>query len=438
MRRNVHVRAEAGSPQADAVKVSYTDSVIKALPIKSEKNDGQLVLIDLADLFMTDLADIGIHPDPSRSTWAKVKVFPEERRDRSQRGVLDAQRLVLLASSATTRFPTRAGAGRDALRHVDAAGDSSYKPRLADDRVGHFLSVGQGLQPGRPRDAQRALRHPLEPGKENPAAEKSPPKQPIIFWIERTVPREYRQYVREGILEWNKAFEKIGFIDAIQVRDQQSRRRVRSGRHPLQHLPLDHHLGRLRHGAVADQSQDGRDSRRRHRLRRRDDPLLAAGVHRHRGHSRRGWRCSWPGQRQGFFKLFAARPAGVRGGAPVLDRMLRRQAAGARCSAAAGPRPAAVARRAAGPTRCAAVPDGAGHAAAAGHLAAAVLAARGELEPGGKVPEKLIAQAVKEVVMHEVGHTLGLRHNFKASTASARSSRSTTPRSPPRRATPAR
>ena len=48
-------------------------------------------------------------------------------------------------------------------------------------------------------------------------------------------------------------------------------------------------------------------------------------------------------------------------------------------------------------------------------LAASILAARGDLEPGGKVPEKLIAQAVKEIVMHEVGHTLGLRHNFKAS-----------------------
>ena len=77
VRRNVRFRAEAGSPQADAVKVSYTDSVIKALPIKSEKNGGQLVLIDLADLFMTDLAGIGIQPDPQRSTWAKVKVFPK-------------------------------------------------------------------------------------------------------------------------------------------------------------------------------------------------------------------------------------------------------------------------------------------------------------------------------------------------------------------------
>ncbi|MCA8989366.1 MAG: zinc-dependent metalloprotease, partial [Planctomycetaceae bacterium] len=44
-----------------------------------------------------------------------------------------------------------------------------------------------------------------------------------------------------------------------------------------------------------------------------------------------------------------------------------------------------------------------------------VMAIQG-IAPGGKVPEKYIGQAIKEVVMHEVGHTLGLRHNFKAST----------------------
>ena len=49
-------------------------------------------------------------------------------------------------------------------------------------------------------------------------------------------------------------------------------------------------------------------------------------------------------------------------------------------------------------------------------LMAAVMAAQGTLDPGGKVPEEFIGQAIKEVVMHEVGHTLGLRHNFKAST----------------------
>jgi hypothetical protein len=49
-------------------------------------------------------------------------------------------------------------------------------------------------------------------------------------------------------------------------------------------------------------------------------------------------------------------------------------------------------------------------------LAAMAFETRGLLKPGEKVPEELIQQAIKEVTMHEVGHTLGLRHNFKAST----------------------
>src|SRR5262249_17838858 len=47
-----------------------------------------------------------------------------------------------------------------------------------------------------------------------------PPKKKIVFWIEKSVPDEYRSYVREGILEWNKAFAKVGFRDAIEVRQQ--------------------------------------------------------------------------------------------------------------------------------------------------------------------------------------------------------------------------
>src|SRR6185436_5669204 len=48
------------------------------------------------------------------------------------------------------------------------------------------------------------------------------PKKKIVFWIEKSVPDEYRASVREGILEWNKAFEKIGFRDAIEVRQQEN------------------------------------------------------------------------------------------------------------------------------------------------------------------------------------------------------------------------
>src|SRR5207248_1943139 len=47
---------------------------------------------------------------------------------------------------------------------------------------------------------------------------------------------------------------------------------------------------------------------------------------------------------------------------------------------------------------------------------AMALAARGATKPGEAIPEEMLNQAIKYVVMHEVGHTLGLRHNFKAST----------------------
>ena len=49
-------------------------------------------------------------------------------------------------------------------------------------------------------------------------------------------------------------------------------------------------------------------------------------------------------------------------------------------------------------------------------LAAMALAQPGSTnDPGAKLPEEFLGQAIKEVVMHEVGHSLGLRHNFKAS-----------------------
>ena len=267
IRRNVRFQAK-GSPQADAVEISYNDSVIAAVPVRSEGSGGSQILIDLADLFMTDLAGIGVTPDRSRSTWSKVKAFSGN---------------VEVEVSAVFRLGKGGGyhsVGDDAVPDPRGAQvvihyglsmlpSSSYRTRLADDRVGHFLSVVEDFSSDvdeSPR-VRYVTRWHLE--KDDPSAEKSPPKRPIMFWIEKTVPRKYRAYVREGILEWNKAFEKVGFLDAIQCRDQPPNRRgrrFRSRGHSLQHLSLDRHVRWFRDGAFANQSQDRRDPRRRHRF----------------------------------------------------------------------------------------------------------------------------------------------------------------------------
>ena len=51
-------------------------------------------------------------------------------------------------------------------------------------------------------------------------AARSRPKKPVVYWLENTIPLKYRDAIREGILMWNRAFERIGFEDAIEVRQQ--------------------------------------------------------------------------------------------------------------------------------------------------------------------------------------------------------------------------
>jgi hypothetical protein len=101
-----------------------------------------------------------------------------------------------------------------------------YRPRVADDRVGHFLSATKdfGVSDSDTNFVRFINRWRLE--KSDRSAKLSPPRKQIIWYVEDTVPLEYRPYVEEGISEWNKAFEKIGFRNAIAVRWQEDGRDV--------------------------------------------------------------------------------------------------------------------------------------------------------------------------------------------------------------------
>ena len=412
IRRNVRFRADTGSPQADAVKVSYNDSVIKAVPIKSEKGDGQLVLIDLADLLMTDLAGIGIQPDPTRSTWGKVKAFPKNLEiEVSAVFGMTGHKFFMFFSDESVPDPR----GTQVVIHYSLSmlPVTSYKPRLADDRVGHFLSVVKDFS----RDVHETpnvryiTRWNLE--KEKPAAEKSPPKQPIIFWIERTVPREYRQHVREGILEWNKAFEEIGFIDAIQVRDQQADddfdpEDIRYNTFRWITTSAGFAMGPSRTNPKTGEILDADIIFDEGMIRYlRQQYIRTVGIP-------EGMALLLNGQRQAFFKLFASDLPLFEDAEPALDRVLHENREV--LLEQLGQLPRMPKQTAIGPMACPRCQMGPGMQRQLG-LLVSVLAAKGELDPGGKVPEKFVAQAIKEVVMHEVGHTLGLRHNFKASAA---------------------
>ncbi|MBV8125865.1 MAG: DUF5117 domain-containing protein, partial [Paucibacter sp.] len=93
-------------------------------------------------------------------------------------------------------------------------------PRPADPRLGFFTESFSDLgatDKVNPR-VHYIKRWRLD--KKDPDAELSEPVQPIVYWLDKNIPRAYRASVEAGVLEWNKAFERIGFKNAIQVRQQ--------------------------------------------------------------------------------------------------------------------------------------------------------------------------------------------------------------------------
>ena len=99
---------------------------------------------------------------------------------------------------------------------------SGYRPRQADERVGYFTTAFNDL--GRFHEDGTWIRYirRWRVEKRDPSLKLSPPKNPIVFYIEHSTPVRYRPWVKKGILAWNSAFEKIGVRDCIDVRQQDS------------------------------------------------------------------------------------------------------------------------------------------------------------------------------------------------------------------------
>lgn len=225
--RNVNFRTTPGDPQARSVNRSFSDSVLYSLEIKSIHPEKQTIMVDLGDLLLSDLPglssmltevlEIRYELDEEKSYFGTAKAFPLNIEVDSVYGFSSAGE-----SSDRAYLPTvpdsRALTLRVHYSFSQLPENKGYRPRLADDRIGYFITAYQDFSNDNRQDPHVRYINRWHLEKQDPTATVSPPKQPIVFWIENTVPLEYRDAIREGILMWNKAFEKAGFQNAIEVR----------------------------------------------------------------------------------------------------------------------------------------------------------------------------------------------------------------------------
>ena len=217
VRRNVRFTAAKGSPEEKAVHLAYTDSVLFSLPIISTSPGGGSV-IEFGNLHERPAAD------RQRPARVHVRTGPVElglgqgvRQQHGDRGGRD----LCVARAAGDRLGGRQPRGDDQHPLLDQPPAADRLPAAAGRRPrGPFPTVIKDYSKKYETDRFVRYVNRWDLRKADPVAELSPPKKPIVFWLEKTIPFEYRKPIREGILEWNKAFEKIGLANAIEVRQQ--------------------------------------------------------------------------------------------------------------------------------------------------------------------------------------------------------------------------
>ena len=97
--------------------------------------------------------------------------------------------------------------------------ENDYEPRFDDPRVGYFTNQVTD-QTSTSSTPYRDLINRWHLKKKNPELAISEPVKPITWWMENSTPIEWRETIKEGVLQWNKAFEKAGFKNAIVVKQQ--------------------------------------------------------------------------------------------------------------------------------------------------------------------------------------------------------------------------
>jgi len=368
--KNTQFFAKEGTPQAQFVSESFSDSLMASAAVLTQLHpETKSVLIEANSLLFTDIPGY-----QTRLEAAFRMPFAIDTRNTSFSAIKNTDKLTGLEVKVHFSVPrisappitpspvpmTPPPRTTPDPRSLFVSFYYSLMPlpepmqvRIADERVGFFTVERTDYTTDLNVKSKTHLLKRWRLEKKDAAAAVSEPKEPIVYWLDKNIPEKYRKSVADGVLEWNKAFEKAGFKNALVVKQQQATDDFNNM--DAKHTSIRWFTGADVGFAIGPSQADPRTGE-----------ILDADI--------------------GMSDVFTR---GARR-AVVEDLGRVRGADGELC-------------------------DHAEAAAQELHYALDLLEARG-LELDTPEAEALAQAYLKDVIMHEVGHTLGLRHNFRAST----------------------
>jgi DNA-directed RNA polymerase subunit F len=207
-----------------AIRDSFAESILWGG--KVERDAAGMAYVDMTDFFLRDAHDcvgtlassgqgnFSLDKNRSHIYLPRCKSFPDNS---------EIEAALTFSSSKPGRLARRVAADGKSItlrQHHSFVRlpDAGYRPRAWDPRVGcfsvDFADYGAPIEDS--IEKRLIARHRLE--KLDPSLEKSPAKDPIVYYVDPGVPQPVRDALIEGASWWNEAFESAGFVDAFQVK----------------------------------------------------------------------------------------------------------------------------------------------------------------------------------------------------------------------------
>lgn len=215
-------------PVATAVEKANLPPILGVFDIQAYNKDSSAIVIDVSDLFTSDMTELGLDRmtrdrykvqrlDPKRSFIETVKSFPDN---------IELDVTLTYAAGQPSDDPSLSTISIVMHHSMVRLPEKPMMPRVWDDRVGFFMvtQYDYGYNSQRAELRRYITRWRLEP-KDTVAFQRgilTEPIKPIVFYLDRGVPDKWRPWLKKGIEDWQPAFEKAGFKNAIIAKDAPS------------------------------------------------------------------------------------------------------------------------------------------------------------------------------------------------------------------------
>lgn len=231
--------ADSSQPIYKAVKNSNLDPIAASFDIKAFGADSTGAIIDVTDYFKGDNQAVSMSPAAKRrlsltaiqsdkSYIESIKSFPINTEVRSVK-TFGASAAMPGMGAAPSPFPSASLPAANAAGVITLEINNSFillpeKPmqkRLNDIRTGYFVDDYTVYSDDQQKTEESSfiVRWKLQPKKEDvekwKRGEMVEPEKPIIYYIDPATPKKWRSYLIQGVNDWQAAFEKAGFKNAI-------------------------------------------------------------------------------------------------------------------------------------------------------------------------------------------------------------------------------